>query len=220
MIPYPPTLLGVGGAHTGLPPVNLLDVLDTNGNLYYWADRAMIAPCVIGTAGDAVNYVPWLLGAGPFTFNRSMATDSGSFKVQNVSGDTLMRDLEGKIRASTIEGALFVYRLWDAAAQSPYLLTMGTLGLGTRGDDACSFKTKPLSDPAQEDTPLEEYCETCQLNWAGPRCGATGATECLYSFQSCQVVERIMVAINSFEKNWGETSANSPLTVMNRTRRI
>lgn len=39
-----------------------------------------------------------------------MQTDTGSFIVQNVSGDTLARDFERIARRSAIEGALFVYR--------------------------------------------------------------------------------------------------------------
>jgi hypothetical protein len=220
MIAYPPSLAGVGGARTGLPPVNLLDVQDVNGNNYFWCDRgkSFSAPSVL--TGEQQNYQGWLLSSGPFTFNRSMATDSGSFKLQNISGTTLARDVEVQLRASAIEGALFLYRCWQNDAQAAWLLTIGTLTFDDGDSDTATFKTRPLSNPAQEDTPLEEYCETCQIQWAGPRCGSTEETECLYSFQSCQVVERIMVALNDFEKNYGEATANSPLTVINRSRRI
>ena len=39
MIPYPPSLKAIGGARTGIAPVNLLDVQDVNGNCYFWSDR-------------------------------------------------------------------------------------------------------------------------------------------------------------------------------------
>ena len=47
MIAYPPTLKAVGGARTGVAPANLLEVLDVNGNLYFWADRKLYAPSVL-----------------------------------------------------------------------------------------------------------------------------------------------------------------------------
>lgn len=218
MITYPPSLQRVGGARTGIAPVNLLDVQDVNGNNYFWSDRKITAPSVL--TGAAQVYLPWLLGCGPFTFNRSMATDSGGFKVQNISGTTLARDVEVLLRASAIEGAMFIYRCWQADAQAAWLLTMGTLTFDDGDADTATFKTRPLSNPAEEDTPLEVYCETCQIQWAGKRCGSTQPTECQYSFQTCQVVERIMVALNDFEKNYGEAIANTPMTVINRNRRI
>jgi hypothetical protein len=218
MIPYPASMLAVGGARTGIAPVNLLDVQDINGNNYFWADRSIQCLSVI-TAAQAT-YLPWLLGVPSFTFNRSMASNTGSFILQNISGNTLARDMETKLRTSALEGAFFVYRSWQADAQASWLEVHGTLTVDGVPTDTASFRAVDIFNPAQDDTPLETYCETCQLQWGGPRCGSTQATECQYSFQSCQVVERIMVALNDYEKNYGETAANSPLTVINRSRRI
>jgi hypothetical protein len=219
MIPYTASLLAVGGARTGIAPINVLDVQDTNGNLYFWADRKVTAPSVMGN-GTAQQYEVWLVSAGPFTYNRSLVTDMGSFKLQNVSGNTLARDVETMLRATTLEGATFAYRCWQNDAQQAWIDAVGTLTFSGGTDDTATFKTKPFSNPAEEDTPLEEYCETCQLNWAGPRCGSTEPTECSYSFQSCQVVERPMIALNSYEKNYGEADSNLPVTVINRSRRV
>lgn len=219
MIPYSATLLAVAGARTGLPPVNLLDVQDTNGNIYHWADRKnFLAPVLIGEG--VLPYVGWLLSCGPFVYNRSLVTDFGSFVIQNVSGDTLSRDMEKTLRGTTLEGAQFAYRCWQADAQAFLLYGTGTLTFDGGSDDLARFKTKPFGDAAQEDTPLFQLCETCQLNWAGPRCGSTKPTECSYSFQSCQVPERFMGVINSFEKNYGETTSDVPLLNVNRSRRI
>jgi hypothetical protein len=218
MIPYGLPLLAVGGARTGLPPVHLLDVQDVNGNQYFWADRTINALSEL--TGIAESYLPWLLSAGPFASHRSMASDSGSFKVQNVSGTTLSRDLAAKLTASAIEGAMFIYRCWQADAQAAWILRMGTLTFSGGTPDTATFKTKPLSSPAQKDAPVEQYSETCQLQWGGPRCGSTQSTECNYSFQSCQVPERPMLILNHYEKNYGETVANTPLVTINRSRRF
>jgi hypothetical protein len=218
MIVFPPSLLAVGGSREGIAPVHLLDVQDINGNNYFWSDRKGQFPSAM--IAGVQTYLPWVLAAGPFSFNRSLATNLGSFKLQNISGNTMARDMETQLRASAIEGAAFVYRLWQGNAQASWITVMGSLTFDDGTDDTATFKTKPFSNPAEEDTPAEVYCETCQLNWGGPRCGSTESDECLYSFQSCQVVERIMVALNDYEKNYGETTANSPMTVINRSRRI
>lgn len=219
MIAFSAQLLASGGSREGIAPANLLDVQDTNGNLYFWADRAMSAPQVIGGTAE-VQYEPWLLSAGPFTYHRSGVSDAGSFRVQNISGNTLARDIETTLRATTFEGAVFAYRCWQAGAEDSWIYAVGRLMFDDSDDYSATFKTRPLSDPAQEDTPLEIYCETCQLNWGLARCGSTQPTECQYSFQSCQVLERPMIALNSYEKNWGETTSNLPLVVINRSRRV
>ena len=382
MISYPPSLLAVGGARTGIAPVNLLDVEDVNGNLYYWSDRRVVAPFAIGNSstppagiappvapagnqriawllptvftpingshviasgdltggsltlnyswpfsvqgslewsgwsaptlpagavidavylcgiatqvnsapsfstfpitgvqsniaitaaaiptstvsawlnatvpiGDMVppvvltiqgpciavyyhvgigtpfsstdapngygDYSPWILTVPELTFHRSAVTDLGSFVLQNLSGDTISRDFEKIMRKSALEGAFFVYRCWQPDAQASWIEVHGKLTVEDVGVDTVTLKGEPAINPAQDDSPLEEFGETCQLQWGKARCGATGATECQYSFQSCQVIERIMAAPNSFEKNYGEAIANVPTQLINRRRRI
>lgn len=170
----------------------------------------------------AVEYSPWILSVPDFTFHRSLQTDIGSFLLQNLSGDTLSRDFEKLMRRSALEGAQFVYRHWAADAQAAWLEMHGTLTIPANGIGADTVELKGVQsvNPAQEDTPLEEYCETCQLNWGLARCGSTQATECQYSFQSCQVVERIMVVLNSYEKNWGDAEAVVSTKVANRSRKV
>lgn len=218
MIEYPPSLLAIGGARTGIAPVNMLDVQTVDGDLYFWSDRPISAPSIV--TGASASYLPWLLSVPSFSFHRSLQTDVGSFVVQNLSGDTLSRDFEKYARAEAFEGAFFVYRLWQPDAEAAWLEVHGSLTLEEGATDAAQLKGMQLLNPAQDDTPLEIYCETCQLNWAGKRCGSTQPTECLYSYQSCQVVERIMVAINDYEKNYGETTANTAMKVINRRRKI
>lgn len=367
---YPASLLAVGGARTGIAPVNLLDVEDVNGNHYYWADRPMTAPSAMGVvsvygtsipwdptlpgnaaypfgpqSGDplttirvpvapgvsyalvatgginilgvsdpaaglsgypypsspygtypasyipgntaagppmayglmgsftdaagnvllpvgigagatvtapsgaawlqmginseydfgatgewlvsitpwlglARNYDPWLLSVPNFSFHRSLQTDMGSFVVQNLSGDTLGRDVEKILRRSAIEGAMFVWRLWQPDAQAAWFEVHGTLNLDDGGVDTVQLRGAQLLNPSQDDTPLEIFCETCQLQWGGPRCGSTEATECSYSYPTCQVIERPMVVMNDYEKNFGDALANTAQQVINRARKF
>ena len=70
----------------------------------------------IGTWDDV--YLPWLLTAGPFHMSRSMQADIGDFTIQNISGNTLARDLSTLVTATAFEGALFAYREWNIEAQA------------------------------------------------------------------------------------------------------
>ncbi len=100
--------------------VNLIDIQTVEGDLYYWSDRTLAnVPAVITADGNPalVTYQPWLLVSPSFKRSRSMQTDTGTFTVQNVFGDILARAFERIVRRSAMEGALFVYRFWNAAAE-------------------------------------------------------------------------------------------------------
>jgi len=166
-------------------------------------------------------YIPWIVQVPPFTFHRSLVTDTGSFVLQNLSGDTLSRDFEKIARRSALEGAFFVYRCWQADAEAAWLEVHGTLSVGNIGQDTVQLKARSLINESEADTPLEIYCETCQLQWGGRRCGSTQATECSYSYQTCQVIERPFIVQNNYEKNLGESAAATANTnLINRRRRI
>ncbi|MBW4049424.1 MAG: hypothetical protein HIU89_16340 [Proteobacteria bacterium] len=144
----------------------------------------------------------------------------GQFVVQNVSGDSVSRDVERMLRASAMEGAYFIYRLWQPGAQAAWLEVHGTLTVADVGVDTMTLKGTQLLNPSQDDTPLEIYSETCQLVWGQARCGSTAPTECSYSYQTCTSLNRIMIVANDYEKNFGETTANTALNVINRRRKI
>jgi hypothetical protein len=172
------------------------------------------------TATGSGPYIPWLLSVPQLTFNRSLTTDTGEFVIQNLSGDTLSRDFEKIVRRSTLEGAMFVYRLWEADAEEARLEVHGTLSVNDIGPDKAKLTAGPLINAASTDCPLESYCETCQPDWGGVRCGSTESTECSYSFQTCQSPRRFMGVLNHYETNFGATEANTAFNVINRRRRI
>lgn len=167
-----------------------------------------------------VDYKPWLLSVPSFTFHRSLVTDSGSFIVQNLSGDTRSRDTEKALRASAFEGAFFVYRCWQPDAQAAWIEVHGKLKVDGVGVDTLTLKGAPAINPAEDDAPCLQFSETCQWRWSSLQCGATGSTECSYSYESCQNTDRILVVLNSYEKNFGETAANTVDQRINRRRRI
>ncbi|HME57235.1 MAG TPA: hypothetical protein VKF63_02780 [Terracidiphilus sp.] len=115
-------------------PIGILDVLGMDGTSYHWATRPIttasglgITPLFTGNppAWNAAHlhlanwddtYLPWLLQAGPFHLSRSMQSNIGNFLIQNVSGDSIARDMSTLITASTFEGAVFGYREWNLEA--------------------------------------------------------------------------------------------------------
>ncbi|HEX4039080.1 MAG TPA: hypothetical protein VHX37_13550 [Acidobacteriaceae bacterium] len=222
MIPWTQAIQKSSLAHTGIANAYLLDVEDPNGNCYYWGSRPLVAPSVIvGDGGSASNlYLPWILSAPQFTFNRSMKTDSGSVQLQNLSGDTLQSDFQKIARRTVLEGALCVYREWNAGGQAAELEFHGTLSVDDSNPEKVSLTLKQLNDPSQDAAPPYQLCEICQWRWSSVQCGSTQPTPCMQTFPTCQVVERVFVIVNNYEKNYGEAWANTATGVVNRIRQF
>lgn len=211
-----------GGSRSRIAPCSLLDVQTVDGNIYYWSDRALSGlPAAITVDGSAqsVTYEAWLMSAPTFTFNRSMQTDVGSFTLQNVSGDSISRDFEKVTRRSALEGAFFIYRYWDVGGEFAWIEVHGTLTVTGVPSRIAQLGASQLFS-GQDDTPAGTYSESCQLIWGEKRCGATGNTECLYSYRTCQVTEHYVGILNNFEKNFSETIAAVPTQVINRRRAL
>jgi hypothetical protein len=219
MRPGPPNGASRAAARSGIAPALLLDVQTPSGDTHYWSDRPLrnMTPVIPpATGGPLVNYVPWLLGSGTLTYNRSTVTDTGSLTVQNVSGNVLQRDFEKIARRSTLEGSLFVFRYYQVDLAWAWIEQHGTLSCGEAG----TFVPLNLQQlfAGSDDTPNQQVSETCQLMWAAGRCPSTQATECLYTYASCQVIERFVGIQTAFETNNPAAAANLATQVINRNR--
>lgn len=198
-------------------PALLLDVQTPAGDVFYWADRPIEAvPAIAQPGPSTVAYLPWLLGAGKLTFNKTLKTDTGSLTLQNTSGNTLQAEFEAIARRSVLEGSIFVLRYFAADLEWPWIEQHGTLTVGETGSTVQITLQQMLS--GSDDTPVGRVGETCQLIWGEARCGATGPQECLYTYSTCQVVEHFCGIQTGFETNNAETVAQLAVTPVNRNR--
>jgi hypothetical protein len=222
MIAYPENGRGAAGARYSVLPANLVDVQTLDGDIYYWADRPILAPAVITADGEpaTVKYSPWLLNRPLLTTHRSMQADRVTFEVQCVSGDTLVPDMDRILRTAAIEGALCIFRIWNAAGEFAWREFHCQLTLDDKDNSKASLIGEQLSASSGQDSLTATYGENCNLTWKEKRCGATGDTECLYSFATCQVPERYQGVLVNFEPNLTDAVTSLPTTTINRRRRI
>jgi hypothetical protein len=164
----------------------------------------------------AVDYEPWIVSTVNFNFNRSSQTDIGGLQLQNVSGDVLVRDFERIARRSVLEGSLYVLRYYSADLEWPWIEQHGTLSVGDAGT-MVPITLRQLLD-GSDDTPAQVVSENCQLVWGERRCGATGSTECLYTYTSCQVIEHFTGIQTGFEINNPAAAAVLSTQVINRKK--
>jgi phage-related protein len=203
--PYPIELVQIMSAHGGSAPVCLLDVVTTDGTSYHWANVEIdVTPVYTGThpswlAGLAnppanydTHYFPWLLSASGFQESRAMQSTTATIEIQNVSGNTIQRDLAGLLTARTFEGALFAFREWNLVAQSAEYEQHGRLTVTGGTEMQCPFGANPLFNPNDYDGNPYDYSETCQWRFGSPQCGATQAngdpnyaSACDNTYQTC-----------------------------------
>lgn len=215
MITFP-----VAPTRTGVAPVCLLDIQTMDGDIYYVADRAVsFIPAAITPDGGRllVQYQPWIVTAPNFKFYRSTQTDTGTIQLQNVSGDTVNRDFSRLARHIALEGAIFVFRWWQAGGEFAWREVHGMLSVVNVSSTSAQLAASQTLT-GNDDTPAGFYGENCQLVWGEKRCGATGETECMYSYRTCQVPERYMGVLNTYEKTYDESVAPIITQTVNRRR--
>lgn len=209
----PNALVTIASARSGLAPIMLLDVLTLDGTSYHWASRPIPSAAAISCSpvltGNAPpwnaqhlmltnwddTYLPWLLSAGPFHLSRSTQTDIGNFIVQNVSGDTLFRDMSRLVTAQAFEGALFAYREWNMEAATAEFEFHGNLTIVAITELEAEFSATQIFDTSN-DQALEIYSETCAWRYASAACGDTTNNPCLHSWPTCRIKERFHAVLN------------------------
>ena len=220
-------------AHSGPAPLGLLDVVRTNGDSFHWANAQVSAPSVYqgNTPAWAATlktppaswdtyYFPWLLNVTGIHLYRSQQADSANFLIQNISGNSIQRDVAGLLRAASFEGALFAFRIWLPKLQAVSFEMHGTLTVAVRGEQTCTFATKPLYDTSTTDGNPYTVSETCQWNYAEPGCGDTTNNPCANSYVTCRQPNRFFGVLNTFQVNLQPTLTQINEVAVNRRRMI
>jgi len=177
----------------GRVPIILADLLLGDGSYHYWATAAGNFPKALGAPGSAA-YSPWIKSAGPFRLSRSLRSDAGDLVVQNLSGNTLQRDVAAAVQAREFIGALTVVRFWHPLIQEAEFEFHGFLTKPKVTPTEASFRILQLLDTNVEKVPSDSYSEQCTWRYKGKMCGSTGsATSCPKDFASCQDATRAAV---------------------------
>src|SRR5690242_775938 len=90
--------------------VNLFDVQRGDGTNYFWSD--VEGQFLSRITGAQQQYKSWVKEPPTIKMTRSLQSDGGEFKIQNLSGDTIDREVAALFKAGEFEGAYVVYRPW------------------------------------------------------------------------------------------------------------
>ena len=207
---YSSELIQIMSARSGPAPICLMDVVALDGTSYHWGNKEIDVPPVYtgtqpawaaGLANPPANYdthyFPWLLSATGFHHTRSMQSDTATIMVQNVSGNTIQRDLAGLIVATAFEGALFCFREWNLLAKQSEFEQHGRLTILSSTELECQFGANQLFNPNDYDGNPYSYSETCQWRYASPGCGDTTNNPCDNTFTTCRQPNRFFGVLNT-----------------------
>jgi hypothetical protein len=187
---FTPEVVAEFAKREGFVPAVLVDIQLRDGTTYYLSDLAGTYPVKIGSGPTAV-YSPWVKSFGPYDFSRGLQTDAGELVLENLSGNSIERDVAAAMAAREFEGALAVIRLRHELLAVTLMEIHCTLGEQHDLGDEASFRVQQLFDPGSIKVPFSTYATRCGWQYKDPRCGSSGtATSCPKDFASCADASR------------------------------
>jgi phage-related protein len=170
-------------------PVVLLDIQTLDGSQYFWSDYEGNYPTKF--TGATQFYNGWIKSGCNFTCTRDMTSNAGDLLLQNLSGNTIDRDVAAALKNHEFEGAYAVTRLWipllDVAVREFHC----SLSEQNPKEDEAGFRELGLFDPTQYVLAGDVQVETCTLRYKSLQCGSTGtAVACPKRLVDCQDASR------------------------------
>jgi phage-related protein len=170
-------------------PIILLDIQTLDGTQYFWSDYEGTYPTKFTGANQFYN--GWIKQGCNFTRTRDMTSNAGDLLLQNLSGNTIDRDVALALKSHEFEGAYAVTRLWvpllDAAIDEFHC----SLTEQNPKEDEAGARELQLFDPAQYVVADDVQVELCTWRFKSVQCGSTGsASFCLKRLVDCQDASR------------------------------
>jgi hypothetical protein len=197
-------------------PIWTADIVLPDGTAYYFTDFEGTYPRVSDSADQS--YEVWIKQAGPIRRSRDSRTDAGDLVLQNLSGNTIERDLAQRMKAKEFEGALCILRSWDALHKLAVDRFDGYLTEQDGNEEQFMFRVAQLLDAQQYDVADDPYAETCTLRFRNDRCASTGVnTICTKRFvpsgagpNDCTALERFNGSPNPAPNNLYQIITQTP----------
>jgi phage-related protein len=170
-------------------PIVLVDIQTLDGTQYFWSDYEGTYPTKFSGANQL--YRGWIKAGCNFTRTKDMSSNAGDLLLQNLSGNTIDRDVATALKNHEFEGAYAVTRLWipllDVAIDEFHC----SLTEQESKEDEAAARLLQLFDPAQYVVGGDVEVETCTWRFKSLQCGSTGsATFCPKRLIDCQDATR------------------------------
>jgi hypothetical protein len=137
-------------------------------------------------------YNGWIKSGCNFTCTKDMSSNAGDLLLQNLSGNTIDRDVALALKNHEFEGAYAVTRIWipllDVAVREFHC----SLTEQNPKEDEAGARELQLFDPTQYVIAGDVQAETCTFRFKSAQCGSTGtAVSCPKRLVDCQDASRL-----------------------------
>jgi phage-related protein len=170
-------------------PVLLVDIQTLDGSQYFFTDYEGSYPTKF--TGATQIYNGWIKSGCNFTCTKDMSSNAGDLLLQNISGNTIDRDVAAALKNHEFEGAYAVTRLWIPLLDVAIREFHCSLTEQNPKEDEASFRELQLFDPTQYVLAGDVQIGTCTWRFKSAQCGSTGtAVSCLKRLVDCQDASR------------------------------
>jgi hypothetical protein len=152
-----------------MPRVHLLDVQRGDGTNYFWS--TFEGQFLSRITGAQQLYKPWIKQPPTIKMTRSLQADGGNFKIQNLSGNTIDREVAALFNAGEFEGAYVVYRRWLVPLDFALLEFHGFVTEQEVGLDEVPVRILQLFQPNEIRAYDQTQTRDCHWRFNSAQCG-------------------------------------------------
>jgi hypothetical protein len=153
----------------GMHRVHLLDVQRGDGSNYFWSNFE--GQFLSRLTGAVQQYKPWIKQPPTIKMTRSLQADGGDFKIQNLSGNTIDRDVAALFSAGEFEGAYVIYRPWLIPLDAAPFEFHGFITEQNVGPDEVTVRILQLFQPNELRAYDQRQTRDCHWRFNSAQCG-------------------------------------------------
>jgi len=199
--------------------ITLVELATFGGKNYFWSEHRASWPSLL-LGGGNVSFLDYLSGQQKFSLFGSTQTDTAAITVQNISGNTMQRDVMLAFTTDELIGALFAARVWHGAAEKALFTFIGNVIEAEPNEDLMTLQVEGLGNWSAINAPDYDIDKSCPLTFASVACGSTAPTPCDQSYGGCSQINRFAGAVSQwdFETPNIQIAQPPPAAFFNRAR--
>jgi hypothetical protein len=177
-------------------PVVLLEVQTAAGVNYFWSEHKAVWPSQI--TGANAQFLDFLM-ASQFVEVGSTETDTATFTIQNLSGNTVLRDAMMAFSTTELIGALVVARIWNGAAMTSLCTFIGSITEVEPDETSMQIHVEGFGNWSAIQAPAWNIDVTCPLTFGSTACGSTSPTPCDQTYGNCSQINRFAGVVTQWD---------------------
>lgn len=151
------------------PRIHLIDVQRGDGTQYFWS--TFEGQFLSRLTGALQLYKPWITQPPTIKMTRSLAADAGDFRIQNLSGNTIDREVSALFKAGEFEGAYVIYRPWYIPLDAAPFEFHGFLTEPNVQPQYVGLRMRQLFAPNEVAIYDQKQTRACSFRFTSPQCG-------------------------------------------------